>query len=111
MAGKLWPGNSVEDVPAADELEPSPADDDLGNMTFTDAAEAAAAGLVVREVETCRDTFDSLGGADIVKSKEKVAEVSAEDLEFELEDMTPETVCICLAEGKDEFSFIVKGAS
>ncbi|KAK3252301.1 hypothetical protein CYMTET_38389 [Cymbomonas tetramitiformis] len=70
MAGKLWPGNSVEVVPAADELEPSPTDDDLGNMTFTDAAEAAAAGLVAREVETCRDTFDSLGGADIVKSKE-----------------------------------------
>ncbi|KAK3243847.1 hypothetical protein CYMTET_46519 [Cymbomonas tetramitiformis] len=25
-----------------------------------------------------------------------------------LEDMTPETVCLCLAEGKDEFSFAVK---
>ncbi|KAK3259479.1 hypothetical protein CYMTET_31524 [Cymbomonas tetramitiformis] len=107
--GKLWPGNTVEAIPAGDEQEPSPTTDDLEVQTFTDGQENEVARAGQIEPITCRDSFDSLGGADIENEKQqKKAKITAEDLEYDLEDMTPETVCVCLAEGKDEFSFAVK---
>ncbi len=55
-----------------------------------------------------RRRLDKLPQASIVSSLGVKIGTKSTDLEYELEDMTPETVCICLAEGKDEFSFIVK---
>ncbi|KAK3275007.1 hypothetical protein CYMTET_16842 [Cymbomonas tetramitiformis] len=106
--GKLWPGNSVDVVPEGEELEPSPTEDDLQvSGQFTDG-QAALADLVAEDAR-CRGTFEALGGAAVEDAKKaKKVGISAEDLEYELEDMTPETVCVCLAATQDEFCFRLK---
>ncbi|KAK3250730.1 hypothetical protein CYMTET_39903 [Cymbomonas tetramitiformis] len=51
-------------------------------------------------VRTCADVE--------ARKKAKRAGINAEDLEYEIEDMTPETVCLCLAANQDEYSFRLK---
>ncbi|KAK3233685.1 hypothetical protein CYMTET_56042 [Cymbomonas tetramitiformis] len=106
-SGKLWPSNSVDAVPEGEELEPSPTQDDLV-LVFTVGQELADRDDADR-THLCRDTFVSLGGTVVeARKKAKRAGITAEDLEYEIEDMTPETVCLCLAANQDEYSFRLK---
>ncbi|KAK3251732.1 hypothetical protein CYMTET_38934 [Cymbomonas tetramitiformis] len=90
--GKLWKGNTVEEVPVGEEPTPLATQDDMDVGPFTDGAAAQAMLAPTHEPLSSRGTFESEGGAAVIANKNKAKQgITAEDLEYELEDMTPET--------------------